>query len=93
MRQRRHLQKADAPRRRAGDATTPAENATQDAAQDPATVYKKEIKTALELMEEHPNFSRFDLANALHGYNPRLTFEELTEITREVSPTVSRFPW
>lgn len=65
----------------------------QDVTQDHATVYKKEIKTALKLMEEHPKFSRFDLANALHGYNPRLTFEELTEITREVSATVNRFPW
>lgn len=42
------------------------------------------IKVGLEFAKDYPSASRFDVANYLHGYNPKLGFNQLTEITREI---------
>lgn len=50
----------------------------------------KAYKSGLEAAQEHENWSRFDCATFLHGYNPFLTFDELAEITQEIAVELGR---
>ena len=45
---------------------------------------------AKEWMHDYPNASRFDLANFLHGYDPDLDFEALTEVTRAIGSLLDK---
>ena len=55
--------------------------------------FADEIKVGIQFATERPTYSRFDVANMLHGYNPALTFDQLTAITREIGCTLNKFPW
>lgn len=50
----------------------------------------KAYKAGLEAAQEHENWSRFDCATFLHGYDPGLTFDELAEITQEIAVELGR---
>ena len=50
----------------------------------------KAYKAGLEAAREHKNWSRFDCATFLHGYDPFLTFDELAEITQEIAVELGR---
>ena len=45
----------------------------------------KAIEVGMTFVKDFPAASRFDVCNYLHGYNPRLGFKQLTEISREIS--------
>ena len=57
---------------------------------DPTMGILKAYKAGLEAAQEHKNWSRFDCATFLHGYDPGLTFDELAEITQEIAVELGR---
>lgn len=50
----------------------------------------KAYKAGLEAAQGLENWSRFDCAVFLHGYDPSLTFDELADITQEIAVELGR---
>ena len=48
------------------------------------------IRVGKEYAKDYPSASRFDVANFLHGYDKTLGFNQLTEITREISVQMNK---
>lgn len=73
------------------DNPTPAHDNTQPTTKGGPTMgILKAYKAGLEAAQEHENWSRFDCAVFLHGYDPILTFDELAEITKEIAVELGR---
>jgi len=73
------------------DAPTPDHDNTQPTTKEVSKMgILKAYKAGLEAAQEHKNWSRFDCATFLHGYDSGLTFDELAEITQEIAVELGR---